>query len=227
VKVRIPIARYGLGTVAAISAPLLAAAAACIALAPAWTAVPLVLWIAVLMFFRDPERRASCGEDILLSPADGVVADVEDVDDPGFLGGPATRIGVFMSVFSVHVNRSPVAGTVGWISYHPGTFHDARSEDSLRENEHCFVGLQMPDGRRVVVNQVAGAVARRIVCPVKEGDTLERGQRFGMIKFGSRVELYLPLADEYDVAVAPGDRVRAGLTAMAAPRAARRAAPDA
>jgi phosphatidylserine decarboxylase len=213
--VRIPLARYGMSTVAVLSGIMLAGTAACLCVYPAMAAVPLVAWAGVLMFFRDPERHAECGDADLLSPADGIVADVGEVEEGGFLHGRATRIGVFMSVFDVHVNRAPVSGTVRWTSHHPGKFHDARSEASLRENEHCFVGLEMGDGRRVLVNQVAGFVARRIVCGVSDGDALERGERFGMIKFGSRVELYLPATDEHNVTVEPGDRVRAGLTVVA------------
>lgn len=223
---RIPIARYGLGTLTILSIPLLGAAAACFVYCRPAAPLPLVLWAGALMFFRDPERRASCGDDDLLSPADGVVADIEEGEDPGFLGSPATRIGVFMSVFNVHVNRSPAAGTVRWVSYHPGSFHDARRQESQGENEHCYVGIELPDGRRIVVNQIAGLVARRIVCAVSEGDKLERGERFGMIKFGSRLELYLPVTDEYRVAIGVGDRVKAGLTVLASREAARRAAFD-
>jgi phosphatidylserine decarboxylase len=174
-----------------------------------------LLLLGVLLFFRDPERRADCGPEDLLSPADGVVHDVGEVASPGFLDGPAVRIGVFMSVLDVHVNRSPVDGAVRWTSYHPGKFHDARAEASLTENEHHLMGLELRDGRRLVVNQIAGLVARRIVCAASEGDSLRRGQRFGMVKFGSRVELYLPCTDPYEIRVEPGDRVRAGLTVLA------------
>lgn len=142
--------------------------------------------------------------------------DVETVDPPpGFLPGPATRIGIFMSVTNVHVNRMPADGTVRWISYHPGTFRDARSPQALKHNEHNFVGLELDDGRKVLVNQIAGAVARRIVCAAAVGDRFRRGQRFGMVKFGSRVELYLPEADQYDILAKPGDKVRAGLSVLA------------
>jgi phosphatidylserine decarboxylase len=185
-----------------------------------------LIWVGVLSFFRDPERRVECFPDDLLSPADGVVRDVEEVRPPAFLDGPAVRIGIFMSVLDVHVNRSPADGVVRWVSRHPGSFHDARARDAVTQNEHNFLGLELDDGKRILVNQVAGVLARRIVCEPALGDRLRRGERFGMVKFGSRVELYLPVADEYQVRARPGDRVRAGFTVLAT-RAARRSSPEA
>ncbi len=211
---RIPLARYGTGTLLTGTALLAAAAAAGLWLFPPLAVVAAILWLWMLWFFRDPERNARCGPEDLLSPADGTVRDVEEVDAPGFLDGRAVRIGVFMSVFNVHVNRSPADAGVGWISYHPGAFHDARDRRACR-NEHNLIGLQLAGGRRILVNQIAGRIARRIVCEPQVGAQLARGQRLGMIKFGSRVELYLPLADAYRVAVRPGDRVKAGLTVLA------------
>jgi phosphatidylserine decarboxylase len=115
-----------------------------------------------------------------------------------------------MSIFNVHVNRSPAAGTVGFRRYVPGTFRDARDDRAATENEHNLLGLERPDGRRIMVNQIAGAVARRIVCAVAPGDSLAAGERFGMIKFGSRLELFVPQHDKVAVKVATGDRVKAG-----------------
>lgn len=220
---RIPLTRYG-ADVMLVSGLLLLGGAAC-GVVFWWPASGLcgLVFVGVLLFFRDPERRADCGPGDLLSPADGVVHDVGEVDSPGFIEERAMRIGVFMSVLDVHVNRSPADATVRWVSYRPGKFHDARAEESLTENEHHLMGLELADGRRLVVNQIAGLVARRIVCAAKVGDALERGQRFGMVKFGSRVELYMPCSDQYSVAVEPGARVRAGLTVLAT----RTGAPDA
>jgi len=213
--VRIPIARYGLGTL--LAATLLLGAAAALGL---WLFWPLAVlsgaaWLGVLWFFRDPERRARCAPGDLLSPADGVVQDIEEMDPPGFLGQRALRVGIFMSVLDVHVNRSPADATVRWLDYHRGAFHDARTPAAVAENEHNLIGLELADGRRILVNQMAGVIARRIVCEPPVGAVLARGQRLGMVKFGSRVELYLPLADQYKVAVRPGTRVKAGLTVLA------------
>lgn len=223
---RVPLTRYGRDTML-YATGILGGLAALQIVTGTWPAALLwgLMWIGMLSFFRDPERHAKCSPDDLLSPADGVVRDVEEVSPPAFLNGPAIRIGVFMSVLDVHVNRSPADGVVRWVSYHPGSFHDARARDAVTQNEHNFLGLELSEGRRIMVNQVAGVLARRIVCAAAVGDRLERGQRFGMVKFGSRVELYLPVADEYEVRARPGDRVKAGLTVLAT-RADRRSSPQ-
>lgn len=213
---RIPLTKYGLSTVLWGTA-LLFAGAAVSTLVSSWVALLpwAILWAGMAWFFRDPERTSPSSPDCILSPADGTVRDVGQVSLPAFLEGPALRVGIFMSLFDVHVNRSPADGTVRWTSYHRGSFHDARAEAALAENEHNLLGLELEDGRRIVVNQIAGVLARRIVCSASLGDILRRGQRFGMVKFGSRVELYLPACDQYDVLVKPGDDVRAGSTVVA------------
>jgi phosphatidylserine decarboxylase len=213
---RIPLTSYGRREILLGSILFLAALGACLWLWPSGTALAALLWVGYLAFFRDPERRPPSEPDALLSPADGVVRDVEQVEPPGgYLAGPAVRIGVFMSVFSVHVNRSPAAGTVGWTEHTPGSYLDARDSRACLQNEHNLVGLQLADGRRLIVNQIAGAVARRIVCAVAPGQAVAAGERIGMIKFGSRVELFLPVADEYFVVVKPGDKVVAGRSMLA------------
>jgi phosphatidylserine decarboxylase len=213
---RIPLTSYGRGTVLLGSICLLTGVVvAALFLRPAGILFGL-LWIGLLVFFRDPDRHADCSPDQLLSPADGTVRDVDQVTPPGFIEEPAIRVGIFMSVFDVHVNRSPADAAVRWTSYHPGAFHDARSTSAATQNEHHLLGLELHDGRKILVNQIAGLVARRIVCRPLVGDVLRRGQRFGMVKFGSRVELYLPVADGYEVVVRPGDRVRAGQSVLAA-----------
>ncbi len=222
---RIPISRHGLGTIAVGSVLLAAVAAICAWAWPPAGAVPALAWVALVAFFRDPERRADCEPADLLSPADGTVRDVDLVEPPAFLDGAAVRVGIFMSLFDVHVNRSPAGGTVRWVSHHPGGHSDARSEAALRRNEHSLLGIERADGRRVLINQIAGLVARRIVCDASLGDRLRKGERFGMIKFGSRVELYLPAADRYTIRVKPGDRVTAGRSVMATGAPALRPAP--
>jgi phosphatidylserine decarboxylase len=214
-SVRIPLTRFGLREIAVGSVVFLALIGLCIYLWPPAVAIAAVLWAGFLAFFRDPERRPPQDPDALLSPADGVVRDVEEVAPPGYLDSPAVRIGVFMSVFSVHVNRSPAAGTVEWTEHTPGRYLDARDGRASVENEHNLVGVRLPDGGRLLVNQIAGAVARRIVCAVAPGSRLAAGERIGMIKFGSRVELFIPASNTYAVVVRPGDRVTAGLSVLA------------
>jgi phosphatidylserine decarboxylase len=178
--------------------------------------VPAGAWVFLLSFFRNPERPCQAGPGELLSPADGAVADIEEVDAPVFLEGKALRVGVFMSVFNCHVNRAPAGGTVEMVQHFPGKFFDARDERSMAENEHNFIGLRMPDGRSILVNQIAGLLARRIVCAASPGDALVRGERFGMVKFGSRLELFVPLSDGPEARVKVGEKVKAGRDVLVA-----------
>lgn len=211
---RWPLARYGTREIAA-GTVLLGGAAALAAMTLPWlAAVPAALWVFLISFFRDPERVAPEGETTLLSPADGVVADIEAVREDLFLHADALRIGIFMSVFNVHVNRAPASGKVAYRGYRPGKFLNAMGAAASNENECSFVGLERPDGTRLLVRQIAGLIARRIVCDCQVGDDLHRGQRFGMVKFGSRLEVYVPASVPFRPAVAVGDRVKAGLTVL-------------
>jgi len=158
----------------------------------------------VLYFFRDPERVVPADENIIVSAADGLVVGVDEMEEPDFHLGPMIRIAVFLSVFDVHINRSPVAGVVKSIVYKAGEFLDVRHKDSSTRNECRSWWLETPGGP-VAVRQIAGLIARRIVAWSEEGAALERGQRLGMIRFGSRTEVFLPV--ECTVLVKPGDRV--------------------
>lgn len=165
-----------------------------------------------LFFFRDPERDIPVGEGLIVSPADGTVVGVDQVDHAPFLDGPAKRISIFLSVFNVHINRSPIEGKVAFRQYHPGKFLPANCDKASSDNEQNSFGIQ--DGEfRVLVKQIAGIIARRIVCWKDAGDVLARGDRFGLIRFGSRTELYLPLESKIDVTV--GQTVRGGATVVA------------
>jgi len=180
-----------------------------------WAAiVPAALWVLLVNFFRDPERVPPEGDDKLVSPADGRVADIETVREDEFLHAEALRIGVFMSVFNVHVNRAPLGGKVVYRAYRPGKFRNAMGAAATSENECAFVGLERPDGSRILVRQIAGLVARRIVTDCAVGDDLKRGQRFGMVKLGSRLEVYVPKAALFRPAVAVGDHVKAGASVL-------------
>ena len=185
-----------------------------------WTAaLPFTGAALVAWFFRDPERVIPTDPGILVSPADGTVADIEEVDEPTFLGGRALRVGIFLSPLNVHVNRSPARGTVRHRVYREGKFLVAYDRRAVEENEACAIGIECeaPGGRpplRILVRQVVGAAARRIVCPVEPGRALDRGERFGMIKFGSRTELWVPLDAGFRCRVKIGDGVRGGSTVM-------------
>jgi phosphatidylserine decarboxylase len=166
----------------------------------------------ICWFFRDPDRLVPEGDGVIVSPADGKVIKVEPVETTPYFDGPCTRISVFMSVFNVHVNRSPHEGTVRTVDYHPGKFISANRDKASAENEHNALLLEGPDGKLVGVVQIAGLVARRIICAVQPGDTLHRGQRFGMICFGSRLDVYLPVDTRIEVGV--GDMVQAGTSIL-------------
>jgi len=162
----------------------------------------------ICWFFRDPDRLIPNGDGIIVSPADGKVIKVEKIDATPYYDGACTRISVFMSIFNVHVNRAPHEGTIRQIKYYPGKFFSANLDKASAENEHNALVLESPSGKRSGCVQIAGLVARRIVCAVQAGDTIKRGQRFGMICFGSRLDVYLPPETEIHVTV--GKRVQAG-----------------
>jgi phosphatidylserine decarboxylase len=161
-----------------------------------------------LYFFRDPERRIPGGPETIVSPADGKVVEVDEVQENEFLKGSARRVAIFMNVFDVHVNRSPVAATVSKMQHRPGEYKAAFRQDAALRNEQHAMVLKTEAGRQVLVVQIAGLLARRIIPFVKSGQQLARGERFGMICFGSRVDVYLPR--EADIQVKVGDRVKAG-----------------
>lgn len=161
-------------------------------------------------FFRDPERVIPSESRLILAPADGRVVDIKD-EENRFLGATAKRVGIFLSVFDVHVNRVPVSGEVAYREYRPGKKLPANSAFASRENECCEIGLVNGKGK-VVVRQIAGVLARRIVCRVKAGDKVQPGERFGMIKFGSRVELVLP--PSVRLAVSLRQKVKGGETVI-------------
>jgi phosphatidylserine decarboxylase len=173
-----------------------------------------VFWAEVPWFFRDPERIIPTDAGALLSPADGTVTHVSEVDEPDFPGGRAFRISIFLSVFNVHVNRTPRSGRVTRVQYFPGGFLDARHPECGVRNEQLWIDLEEA-GRPMRVKQVAGAIARRIVCWLKPGDEVKAGERLGMIKFGSRTDLLLPADTALDVRVKVGDKVHGGSTVLA------------
>ena len=167
----------------------------------------------VAFFFRDPERDVPPGENLVVSSADGKVIAITPFEQSDFVHGKATLVSVFMSVFNVHVNRAPVSGRVEFCEHNPGRFLPAFREKASAENEQTRVGLESQHGK-IVVKQIAGIIARRIVCRIKPGDRLEKGQRFGMIRFGSRVDLLLP--GNVDIKVNLNQKVRAGETIIGA-----------
>lgn len=213
------VARWGLPSLAWSALVLAWAVWLVPAGAPRWIAlaVAVLLWLFVLNFFRNPRRTPQGDARSLVSAADGVVTDVEELDEPTFIGGRAIRIGVFLNVFDVHVNRSCVDGRVAWAEYRPGRFLDARHPSASHANEQNTLGIEVDEavapGVRLLLRQVSGLIARRIVCTHGVGDRLHRGEIFGMIKFGSRAELWVP-AGCGEIVAAVGQRVRCGETVL-------------
>lgn len=177
-------------------------------------ALGLVLLALVVNFFRDPERMPPKDPQAVVAPADGKVFQVADIDDTRFFSAPATRISIFMSPLDVHVNRIPWTGRVVDVRYHPGKYFRAFADKASLDNEQTAVLVEDDDGHRLWCVQIAGFIARRIVCRVQPGDQVERGQRYGMILFGSRADLYFPTGS-VEVAVQTGQRTRAGETVVA------------
>jgi phosphatidylserine decarboxylase len=171
----------------------------------------LALWVAY--FFRDPERTGERGKQLVIAPADGKIVQIAEVDEPAFLQSKGRRISIFMNVFNVHVNRYPVSGTVKYVHYNKGKFINAAADKASLENEQSSVGIETESGYRLLVRQIAGLIARRIVTYSKVGETVTQGERLGIIRFGSRVDVFLP--PDAAVRVQVGQTTFAGVTVLA------------
>jgi phosphatidylserine decarboxylase len=220
--VRLPIATYGRKDCFLAVSLILLAAFACAALARL-AALPILLAPAGLLvglaafwasFYRDFERTIPEGEGLVLAPADGRVTDVVEVDEKEYIKGRVLRVGIFLSPLNVHVNRAPVAGTVEAVVHKPGKMLKAYDPRCIEENESTLLGLRLPSGLKLGVRQVTGAAARRIVCAVAPGAQLARGERYGMIKLGSRTELLVPVGSGFECTAKVGDRVAGGVTVL-------------
>lgn len=162
-----------------------------------------------VFFFRDPERITPAGQSVVVSPADGRIVDVQEVTDLSFCESPLNMVSIFLTLWDVHVNRTPISGKVAFVKYSPGRFLPAFIGKSSTRNEQNIIGIDGEMGR-VFVKQIAGLIARRIVCRLHVGDRINQGERFGMIRFGSRVELFLPTSVKIEVA--RGQRVKGGIS---------------
>jgi phosphatidylserine decarboxylase len=222
---RIPLTKYGLPQVVVYPAIVAGAMAATAIfgkglLGPGvFIAVEVVLGAVLvwsLSFFRDPQRNCPIDSSLLLSPADGTITDIAIVEEEEFIGETALRIGIFLSIFSTHINRAPCNVRVEKISYKEGKCKNALNPESGRVNEsnNLFLVRREAPKDKLIVRQISGAIARRIVCRTGEGCELSGGEKFGMIKFGSRTELYLPIRENSRCVVEIGDKVKAGLTAL-------------
>ena len=208
---KIPLARWGLAEVQIMGWPLLALT---VLLAFTWWyAAPITgaLFLLVVSFFRDPPRRIPQAAGLLVSPADGKVVEVTTLEHDEFVGGPAVRVAIFLTLFNVHVNRMPCRARAIKLQYSPGKFLYADHPEATTQNESMWIGIEQDESpyRRMVCRQVSGMVARRIVCDLRPGEVLDRGAKFGMIKFGSRTELIVP-ADGFEPQVRVGQWIKAG-----------------
>lgn len=217
---RLGFARHGLGEMVVFTLLflLLGGAAATAAVLVHWAFwIPVgalgLVWLEILWFFRDPHRTIPPEADVLVSPADGTITHIEETEEPEF-SGKCLRISIFLSIFNVHVNRSPRAARVTQVRYFPGAYLDARNPDSAVRNEQLWIDLEEKNGRKIRVKQISGAIARRIVCWLKPEDILQKGERVGMIKLGSRTDLLLPADQVAEVLVAIGDKVQGGSKAL-------------
>lgn len=216
---RLPVTRWGLAELQIMGWPL-ALIAAVLLLAGGWmkwlAVAPLVALALIVYFFRNPIRTPPSDPLAFVSPADGTIAEVTELEHYEFLDGPAVRIGIFLSIFNVHLNRSPRAGRVLAMDYKPGEFLNAMNPESAVRNEYMWIGMEDAErpGVRMAVRQISGLIARRIVCALRPGDGIGRGKSFGMIKLGSRTELVLP-RDLVRIETAVGEKVRAGETVLA------------
>ncbi len=171
-----------------------------------------VLTLFTIFFFRDPPRVVSVDTDLILAPADGRIISIDTVENHAYVGSRAVKISIFLSIFDVHVNRIPASGTIDYVKYNPGKFFAAYRDKASYLNEQTEIGMTTKDGHRLVIKQIAGLIARRIVCKLRERDAVSAGDRFGMIRFGSRTELFIP-ADSH-LRVRLGQHVKGGLTIM-------------
>ncbi|MEK6269484.1 MAG: phosphatidylserine decarboxylase [Planctomycetales bacterium] len=217
---KIPLARWGLAE-SLIMGGLFAA----MAIAPPLIDIdlwplsipPLVFFVWIISFFRDPKRSIPAENGLLVAPADGKIVEIAYLDEEPYIRGPSIRISIFLSIFNVHINRSPCESQVIELRYAPGLFLDARNPQSAIKNENMWIGLQETKApyRRFTVRQIAGLFARRIVCGLRPGETITRGESFGMIKLGSRTEITIPQENGLQLQVEVGQKVKAGTTPIA------------
>ncbi|MHC4459951.1 MAG: phosphatidylserine decarboxylase [Planctomycetota bacterium] len=222
---RIPLTKYGWPQVAIFPAAVLTVMTVFLlgtmAFLSPWLIVSVEMLLAivliwVLAFFRDPHRAVPAESNLLLAPADGKITNIEIVDENDFIDGKVLRIGIFLSILNVHINRAPCNVKVEKITYKQGKYKNAMTPQAGQVNESNDLGLVRTDipKERLIVRQISGAIARRIVCRICQGQKLTGGEKFGMIKFGSRTELYLPARENAKCLVQIGDKVKAGLTPL-------------
>ncbi len=211
----LPLAEYGVRELIIFGIPCVMGIGFSLVFFPWIIPIPLFFLAFLLNFFRDPNRDTPQGAEFIIAPADGTVSHIVPVFEDTYLKCNTTKISIFMSVLNVHVNRVPVHGRVEFVKHTKGKFLDARDDECFSSNENNLMGLSLMGSHiKIAVKQIAGRIARRIVCACKVGDVFEQGQRFGMIKFGSRVEVFVPNSVKFEVMVNVGEKVFAGKTIL-------------
>lgn len=212
---RIPLTKYGKRELIIFGIPCVVGVGFSAVLFPCIIPIPIFFLSFLFNFFRDPNRETPQGASLIIAPADGTVSHIVPVFEDNYLKCDTTKISIFMSVLNVHVNRVPVHGRVEFIKHTKGKFLDARDDECFSSNENNVMGLSLTGSPiKIALKQIAGKIAKRIVCACKVGDVFEQGQRFGMIKFGSRVEVFVPNSITFEVMVKVGDKVTAGKTIL-------------
>lgn len=213
---RIPLTRYGAREILLFGGGSVIAIIACLGLGVPWLApLPALLLLAILSFFRDPSREIPTAEGVVVAPADGKIVAMSELPGEEYLKGPVRRIDIFLAVYNVHVNRAPLAGEVLYTADRDGTYLSALGLDAGDENRARTIGFVATEGGTpFLVRQIVGAIARRIVTAVAKGDQVRRGQRIGMLKFGSRTQFALPANVPFDCRVKVGDKVKGGSTVL-------------
>lgn len=171
-----------------------------------------LLTLFTMFFFRDPVREVKAEPNILVSPADGKIVAIDTLENEPFIGGKALKVSIFLSVFDVHINRVPTEGTIDYVKYNPGKFLAAYEDKASLVNEQTEIGMTALNGDKVIYKQIAGLIARRIVCNLKEGQKVSTGERFGLIRFGSRTDIIMPFSSELKIEM--GQKVKGGLTTI-------------
>lgn len=207
---RIPLAKYSANEILAMILICGIMAYALFPINPFLTALPAIVFLFTLYFFRDPERTVPPGDNLLVSPADGTILSIEEVEEETFLKEPTIKISIFLSVFNVHLNRAPCAGKVTMLDYRPGKFLVASEPKASQQNERTSIGFISNSRPKIMIRQIAGIIAQRIVCDLKLNQEVKKGQRIGMIKFGSRTEIYIPKNKVEQIRIKVKDKVKGG-----------------
>lgn len=207
---RLPLAKYSAGEIAVILVITGVMGYVLYQIMPVLVILPAVLFLFTLYFFRDPYRKIPEGDNLIVSPADGTVIEITDVNEDTFIREPSVKVAIFLSVFNVHINRAPCDGKVTLLDYRKGKFLVASKPEASRKNERNSIGLTVSNSLKILVRQIAGIIAQRIVCDLKTNQQVKKGERIGMIKFGSRTEVYIPKNKIERLEVKVNDTVKGG-----------------